>query len=374
MIKFNIFFFLWSLIESESFVSVSQAIRGSETKIHGGFGFGASSSKQSKRKNECPRRSNTLKKKPEKSSGPSDEEPSAKGTAKLDKWGLPIPTEEEVLEQLFPPMPEGTELIPVDPLKKYSLFEIQSYLKGHVDLKLKSRFDMDGVEEGSDEPHSMALRLLHQSPPVLAIDNFLSSYECKELKSATSSGHEVSSATFTGSLSTRTSTSWFCNYSDVPVLLAKSNAILNIPLETMEEPQVVRYQKGEEFSWHYDEVPAKNLKNGGQRVATLLVYLNDVDARSGGGTAFRDLTYREEPLVMQPKEGSALLFFPAFADGKPDDRTLHRSEAMSGSGEKWIIQMWTHEGKYSAALPIGNSNDSACQIMNEKIEELGFNK
>ena len=41
------------------------------------------------------------------------------------------------------------------------------------------------------------------------------------------------------------------------------------------------------FSWHYDAVPPTMLVNGGQRVCTLLVYLNDVP--EGGRTAFRDL-------------------------------------------------------------------------------------
>ena len=94
----------------------------------------------------------------------------------------------------------------------------------------------------------------------------------------------------------------------------------------MEEPQIVRYRKGQEFSFHYDEVPSRALENGGQRVATLLVYLSDINPKCGGGTEFRDLkTVDSQSLVMQPKQGSALLFFPAYKDGRPDDRTLHLS-------------------------------------------------
>jgi prolyl 4-hydroxylase len=375
MTKRLLLFCFCLLNELEGFVTISPIKRSSRTTLHGGFGFGGTSNGSSKhsKKKKKKARLDGLESKPTEKSGLLDLEAEATQAKNLDKWGLPIQTEEEVLEQLFPPMPDGTELIPVDSSKDYSLFEIQGYLKGHIDLNLESCFDENGVEKSSDRREPMRLRLSHQSPPVLAIDNFFSSEECKELKSATSSGHEITSATFTGSLSTRTSTSWFCNYSDVPLLLAKSNQILNTPLETMEEPQIVRYQKGQEFSWHYDEVPAKALENGGQRLATLIVYLNDVNPESGGGTMFRDLTYRSETLVMQPKEGSALLFFPAFGDGRPDDRTLHRSEAMTGSDEKWIVQMWTHERKYAAVLPFGHSNDSAHQSMNEMIEKLGYN-
>ena len=45
--------------------------------------------------------------------------------------------------------------------------------------------------------------------------------------------------------------------------------------------------QGQCFSWHYDAVPPTRLHRGGQRAATLLVYLNDVP--EGGQTAFRDL-------------------------------------------------------------------------------------
>jgi prolyl 4-hydroxylase len=39
---------------------------------------------------------------------------------------------------------------------------------------------------------------------------------------------------------------------------------------------------------------------------------------------------------MRPKQGSALSFFPAFVDGTPDDRTLHKSEV--AGGKKVIAQ------------------------------------
>ena len=183
---------------------------------------------------------------------------------------------------------------------------------------------------------------------------------------------QVQSATFSAlAQSKRTSTSWFCYYSQVPVLLAKAQKVLGIPtLEQMEEPQIVRYKTGQEFSWHYDEVPSNQLKNGGQRLATLLVYLNDVG--TGGGTVFRDLCDGKtgEMLTMKPKRGSALLFFPAFKDGSPDDRTLHKGEI--AGDEKWIIQMWTHERSYVAQIPEGNFQRSAKDAVDEVCKSLGY--
>lgn len=340
--------------------------RGVASKVPLAFagGFGGKSSPKSKKK-----KGRTKSGLSELSTKPSPSKPvTQEAEPKLDKWGLPLATEED----LFPPMPPSTELLSAGAFEEYTLADIENFLKNHIDLKLDRFFDENGVGKRSSDRTPMKLRLLHESPPVLAIDNFLTAEECLQVKTATDSAHQVNSATFSGALSTRTSTSWFCKFSDVPVLLSKANQLLNIPLETMEEPQIVRYKEGQEFSWHYDEVPSPQLHNGGQRLATLLVYLNDITDECGGGTTFRDLQLDSNPLVMQPKRGSALLFFPAFRDGRPDDRTLHKSEVMDCDDEKWIVQMWVHERSYQAVIPIGNSNEAARDVMEQVSRNLGY--
>jgi prolyl 4-hydroxylase len=161
---------------------------------------------------------------------------------------------------------------------------------------------------------------------------------------------------------------------------------LNILWETTEEPQILRYQNGQEFSWHYDEVPSSQLDNGGQRLATLLVYLTSVPVTSGGGMTFRDVRQQpaqqenvctstislEELLVLQPSKGSALWFFPAFADGPVDNRTLHKSHIMKSKEPKWIVQMWVHQYAYRANLPPRNSIKAAHFILDETSKKLGY--
>lgn len=68
----------------------------------------------------------------------------------------------------------------------------------------------------------------------------------------------------------------------------------------------------------------------GNRLATIIVYLNDV--KSGGATCFKDLD-----LQIKPVKGKALLFFPSFVDGSPDDRTMHAGQVAMDT--KWIAQM-----------------------------------
>lgn len=291
----------------------------------------------------------------------------------LDKWGLPVPTEDD----LYPPMPPGTELIPApsdSSSSKNSLSLIMDTLKDHINLDL-GRFDVNGVErEHLADREPMKLTLLHSSPPVLCIDNFFTPDECKHVQKVAlddkKEAMEVESATFsTLATSKRTSTSWFCHFAQMPTLLAKAQHVLGIPLRQMEEPQIVRYRKGEQFSWHYDEIPASQLDNGGQRVATLLAYLNDVN--EGGGTIFRYLKGPDgNELTMKPKLGSALLFFPAFADGRADDRTLHKGEVAMDT--KWITQMWVHQRPYSPAVPPGNSHNEALPVIQAASDALKY--
>ena len=78
---------------------------------------------------------------------------------------------------------------------------------------------------------------------------------------------------------------------------------------------------------------AEDVARGGQTLATLLVYLNDVD--DGGCTRFNKLG-----ITVAPKKGDACLFFPADADGKFDERMEHEGEAPRA--EKWIGRIWVH--------------------------------
>ena len=293
----------------------------------------------------------------------------------LDRFGLPVRT----AENFFPPLPGETEIIGMD--QETSLDAVQKAMSKHIQLNY-DLFDENAIEKVDGCPWK--LKLLHRSPPVLEVENFFTKDECEKYMNiandedqdpevtGSNSPLKVNSATFsTLALSKRTSTTWFCHFSQVPTLLAKAKRLLNnLPLKQMEEAQIVRYRTGEQFSWHYDEIPAAQLENGGQRIATLLVYLNTLE--NGGGTIFRDLKDATgTELTMKPKQGSALLFFPALADGAPDDRTLHKGEV--AVEKKMIAQMWIHEREYSSMIPKGNSHESAAKSVKAKEEELGYN-
>lgn len=176
------------------------------------------------------------------------------------------------------------------------------------------------------------LRLIHNDPPVYEIDNFFTQELCQDyINRSATDGFEVLSQTFSSSaLSKRTSTTWFLKYKSVPEFLYKIKSLTNVPLVNYEEPQIVRYEFGQQFTWHYDYIPQPLQDSSGNRVATVLVYLNDV--ANGGATCFQDLN-----IQVKPQTGKALLFFPCYRDGRLDERTMHAGQVTMDT--KWIAQM-----------------------------------
>jgi hypothetical protein len=90
--------------------------------------------------------------------------------------------------------------------------------------------------------------------------------------------------------------------------------------------------------------------NGGQRTVTVLIYLNDV--AQGGATSFPSCH-----LQVQPRQGMALVFFPATIDGALDRRALHA--ALPAIDTKYVSQIWIRQGNYYGqpskrlAVPLG---------------------
>lgn len=114
--------------------------------------------------------------------------------------------------------------------------------------------------------------------------------------------------------------------------------VTGIPVEQGEALQVMRYGVGAEYQPHFDYFdPARkgersHLDNGGQRVATLIMYLADVDG--GGATIFPNLG-----LSFVPRKGHALYFAYTDALSRCDPLSFHGGMPVT-QGEKWIVTKW----------------------------------
>ena len=91
-------------------------------------------------------------------------------------------------------------------------------------------------------------------------------------------------------------------------------------------PTVIKYAPGQKLAPHFDANRGRGrggCAGGGQTLATLLVYLNDVAADAGGETVFGKITPGSSPLRVSPRKGQCLVFFPASANGAFDARVEH---------------------------------------------------
>lgn len=129
----------------------------------------------------------------------------------------------------------------------------------------------------------------------------------------------------------------------IGVLRALCDMLPRADPRTFEALTVIRYECGQFLAPHFDANRAADAEDGhrgGQTLATLLIYLNDVP--SGGETRFTRLG-----LDLAPSAGAACLFFPADANGVFDDRLEHegrplQADAASSPREKWIARVWVH--------------------------------
>lgn len=125
---------------------------------------------------------------------------------------------------------------------------------------------------------------------------------------------------------------------------ARIAQLVQLPADHGEGLQILRYQPGQEYKPHFDYFDPtlagshKALAKGGQRVATALLYLSDVEA--GGETYFPEIN-----LKVTPGQGDLLLFYNLFANGQPDPKTLHASLPVI-TGEKWVSTKWIRQQPY----------------------------
>ena len=123
---------------------------------------------------------------------------------------------------------------------------------------------------------------------------------------------------------------------------ARIAALIHWPQVNGEGLQVLRYRPGAEYKPHFDYFDpaqpgtANILKRGGQRVASVVMYLNT--PQRGGGTTFPDVN-----LEVGPIKGNAVFF--SYDRPHPMTRTLHGGAPVL-EGEKWVATKWLRERRF----------------------------
>jgi len=127
----------------------------------------------------------------------------------------------------------------------------------------------------------------------------------------------------------------------VMILQQRLAVAAGVQVGAMEGPQVLHYASGQQYRRHFDFMEptlpgnAALIERYGQRVATLLVYLNQ--GFEGGETDFPALGLR-----FKGRAGDALLFRNVDRAGAPDRRMLHAGLPPT-AGEKWLLSQWVRD-------------------------------
>ncbi|GBF95887.1 hypothetical protein Rsub_08478 [Raphidocelis subcapitata] len=150
--------------------------------------------------------------------------------------------------------------------------------------------------------------------------------------------------------------------------ILSASRLLAAPPSHFEPPTVTRYQEGEQQRVHFDGRPAGDpsglaefMAAGGQRLVQVVCYLRTLEPSQGGCTRFHHPALGG--LEVPPREGGALVFFPAFEDGRLDGRMAHSGARVTGRGaEKWIINTWLAERPVPAAVVPGEWEASGDRV------------
>ena len=144
----------------------------------------------------------------------------------------------------------------------------------------------------------------------------------------------------------RTSEGMFFRRGENPLVQrieARIARLLDWPEVNGEGLQVLQYQPGAQYKPHYDYFEPNEpgtpriLERGGQRVATLIIYLQAPE--QGGATIFPDVQ-----LEVAPQRGNAVFF--SYDRPHPSTQSLHGGAPVL-AGEKWIATKWLRENEFN---------------------------
>ncbi|PWA36747.1 Oxoglutarate/iron-dependent dioxygenase [Artemisia annua] len=181
-----------------------------------------------------------------------------------------------------------------------------------------------------------SVEVLSSEPRAVIFHNFLSPEECDYLISLANPHMSRSMVidSVTGKSiysSTRTSSSMYLARGRDKMIQSIEKRIANItslPVEHRGGLQIILYKVGQMIENHHDYLTKDfMIKNGGQRLATVLMYLSDVE--EGGETVFPSAKgnvnrkYGKNGLSIKPKKGDALLFYSMKPDASLDPLSLH---------------------------------------------------
>ena len=208
------------------------------------------------------------------------------------------------------------------------------------------------TEEITIDQHTMRVTVIATDPQIVYITNFLTHEECKDIVNLAQPRLLTSTVvnTVTGAMEQHTARSSQGTYfargqtATISQIEQRIAAITNWPVDHGEGLQVLNYQINGEYRRHFDyfdpALPGSNihLARGGQRFATMIMYLNTPTA--GGTTDFPRLD------ISVPAIQGAAVFFANVDDNLTVGPRSEHAGMPVLAGEKWIATKWLRANKF----------------------------
>ncbi|PNW83399.1 hypothetical protein CHLRE_05g244700v5 [Chlamydomonas reinhardtii] len=166
----------------------------------------------------------------------------------------------------------------------------------------------------------------------------------------------------------RTSYSASIGYNETDVVADIEGRIArwtHLPRSHQEPMEVLRYINGQKYDAHWDwfDETETGGTGGGNRMATALMYLSDMEPAAGGETALplaQPLDWEVQGvegrgysecaskmgISVRPKKGDVLLFWDMEPGGREPDRHALHASCPTFSGTKWTATKWIHNTPY----------------------------
>ena len=246
---------------------------------------------------------------------------------------------------------------------------------------------LDAMRDFPGFPRTPPVVLTSEHPKAYLFRNFLTAEECEHLKALAKKQLAPSTVVGTNgpvSSGIRTSAGTFLAKKQDDVVRrveARMALAAGLPEANGEGMQILRYDVGQKYDPHYDyfhDTTNASPRRGGQRMATMLVYLADTE--SGGETTFpkarkppdfdalesSDSTIDESSAArpstewsdcakrsgvpVRSEQGDAVLFWSLTDAYELDPGSLHGACPVL-KGEKWTAVKWMRVAKFDGGFP-----------------------
>lgn len=188
---------------------------------------------------------------------------------------------------------------------------------------------------------------------IAVVHDFLIEEECEEILAHSWQNMEDSTVASKDGKGTkhskRTGSNTWLSHDASPVIKGVAERIsqmVRMPLENAEPFQVVHYGENQEYDYHWDSFDEDDdvdtesyMKNGGQRLITVLGYLRDVP--KGGETGFNHLGVN-----IQPRRGSIIVWWNVEPNTTKREIKSQHAGLPVLEGEKYAFNLWFREREF----------------------------